>query len=239
MPEDVPLRDVGISYLQSQLLSSGAGRRPICDTVRMAIGTRIRDARRAQKLTQQNVADALGIRRVSVTQWELDETRPDLARIPALAGILKVPQAWLLEAGTAGPPVEAPAEKLGTIPVYSGAEGGDGFFIMDTRPVSWIDRPPNVSTVPDAFGVYITGESMVPEFWPGQTVVVDPHLPLIPGEPCVFFTNNPQDDRACIKRLVRVRPDEWEVEQWNPARTFVLDRAEWTKCHRVVARLAR
>lgn len=57
---------------------------------------RIRIARRAAGLTQQQVADHFGIQRVSVTQWESGQSRPALHRISQLAHLFSVSEEWLL-----------------------------------------------------------------------------------------------------------------------------------------------
>lgn len=54
-----------------------------------SIGRRIKAARTKAGLTQQALADALGISRVSVTQWEGDTTKPDgdnIQRLPEILG---------------------------------------------------------------------------------------------------------------------------------------------------------
>lgn len=57
----------------------------------------IRAARKAAKLTQDQVAKHLGISRVSVTQWELGQTKPDPERLPKLAKLLNVTVDYLLD----------------------------------------------------------------------------------------------------------------------------------------------
>lgn len=68
------------------------------------IHARIRYARKAARLTQGEVAEALGISRVSVTQWEMEgKSRPESERIPALAKLLNTTTDWLLN-GDGAPP---------------------------------------------------------------------------------------------------------------------------------------
>lgn len=60
------------------------------------LSDRIKAARTAADLTQQQVADHFGIARVSVTQWENGTSRPSIERLPELARLLNVSEEWLL-----------------------------------------------------------------------------------------------------------------------------------------------
>ena len=51
----------------------------------MTIGTTIRQLRQEQDITQEQLADALGITSRAVSQWETDRTAPDISQLPALA----------------------------------------------------------------------------------------------------------------------------------------------------------
>src|SRR5262249_13016843 len=66
----------------------------------------------------------------------------------------------------------------GWIPVYGHAMGGkDGGFILSGNQVSEVLAPPNLSHVPDAYAVYVVGDSMEPRYFAGEAVFVNPRLP--------------------------------------------------------------
>lgn len=71
----------------------------------MNIGNRIKHARErlVPEVTQQHVANALGISDKAVSGWELGSSKPARDRMPELARVLKVPLAWLSE-GSGEPP---------------------------------------------------------------------------------------------------------------------------------------
>lgn len=69
----------------------------------MELNERLKKARTAVGLTQKAVADHFGIARVSVTQWELGETRPDQDKFGSLASLYSVSLDWLLEERGDGP----------------------------------------------------------------------------------------------------------------------------------------
>jgi len=54
------------------------------------IGQRIKELRKKSDLTQEKLADLLGVTYQSVSKWECDTTMPDLAMIVPLARVLHV-----------------------------------------------------------------------------------------------------------------------------------------------------
>lgn len=68
------------------------------------IHARIRHARKAAGLTQEAIAEALSLSRVSVTLWEKEGgTRPDTDRLAALADLLNTTVDWIID-GRGDPP---------------------------------------------------------------------------------------------------------------------------------------
>ena len=56
----------------------------------MSIGTTIKKLRREKDMTQEQLAEYLGITANAVSQWECDRTAPDISQLPVLAYILEV-----------------------------------------------------------------------------------------------------------------------------------------------------
>lgn len=54
----------------------------------MSIGERIIELRKAQKMSQGALAEAMGISRQAVSKWENDQSTPDAAKMIQLADIL-------------------------------------------------------------------------------------------------------------------------------------------------------
>lgn len=63
----------------------------------MSIGTTIKRLRRERDMTQEQLADYLGITSRAVSQWECDRTAPDISQLPALAAVFNVSADVLLE----------------------------------------------------------------------------------------------------------------------------------------------
>ena len=65
----------------------------------MSIGTTIKRLRRERDITQEQLAEYLGISTGAVSQWECDRTAPDITQLPLLANIFDVSADELLEIG--------------------------------------------------------------------------------------------------------------------------------------------
>ncbi|MBQ8370401.1 MAG: helix-turn-helix transcriptional regulator [Clostridia bacterium] len=63
----------------------------------MSIGSTIRKLRRERDMTQEQLAELLGITANAVSQWECDRTAPDISQLPVLARIFHVSADILLE----------------------------------------------------------------------------------------------------------------------------------------------
>ncbi|MBP3370431.1 MAG: helix-turn-helix transcriptional regulator, partial [Clostridia bacterium] len=58
--------------------------------MKLAIGENIRNFRKKNDLTQEALADRLGVTYQSISRWENGTTYPDLELIPAIAEVLAV-----------------------------------------------------------------------------------------------------------------------------------------------------
>src|SRR5437016_10049945 len=63
------------------------------------------------------------------------------------------------------------------LPVHASAEGGKGQLIVTSDAVDWVLRPAPLANVKGGYGLIVVGESMCPEFEPGDIALVNPHLP--------------------------------------------------------------
>ena len=63
----------------------------------MSIGTNIKSLREERKLTQEQVAEALGISFQAVSSWERDEYKPDTEKLIRLAEVFDVSVSAIVE----------------------------------------------------------------------------------------------------------------------------------------------
>ena len=77
----------------------------------MHIGTKIKEARMSARLTQEQAAEALGVSRQTVSNWENNKTYPDIVSVIRMSDLYAVSLDRLLKDG-AGPSVSAYIEYL-------------------------------------------------------------------------------------------------------------------------------
>ncbi len=123
------------------------------------------------------------------------------------------------------------------IPVYGHAMGGkDGEFILSGNQVSEVLAPPNLSHVPDAYAVYVVGDSMEPRYFAGETVFVNPRLPIGRGSFVVAQISKGQESepRAYVKRFVSQDAKRLRLEQYNPKKVLEFPMSTVAAIHRIV-----
>lgn len=80
----------------------------------MSLGNKLAEARKKQNLTQEQLAEQLGVTRQSVSRWESDAAYPETDKIVRMAQILEVSCDYLLQDGVdeKGKPVSSPVTRL-------------------------------------------------------------------------------------------------------------------------------
>ncbi|WP_454813817.1 XRE family transcriptional regulator [Labrys neptuniae] len=232
------------------------------------IGERLRWARENAGMTQQVAADALGISKSAVSQWERNQTEPSTENLREAAKIYQVLLHWLMEGGsairdpsaiaaTAGegrrPPLPprqvlpAPnasqiipiaGDGRGALPILGLARGGiEGRFLFNGQVVDYRPMPSELANVPDAYGVYVDGESMKPRWKPGELLLIHPHLPPR-REDDVLVQVFPDDEHAppegYVKEFRAWTPKKLILWQWNPPEEFEIDRPLVKSVHVIV-----
>ena len=66
----------------------------------MSIGKNIKMLREERKMTQENVADKIGVSFQAVSSWERDEYKPDIDKLISLAELFDVSVSALVEEKT-------------------------------------------------------------------------------------------------------------------------------------------
>ena len=74
----------------------------------MSIGNKLAEARKKQNLTQEQLAERLGVTRQAVSRWESDAVYPETDKIVRMARLLNVSCDYLLRDDIAAGDTEAP-----------------------------------------------------------------------------------------------------------------------------------
>lgn len=210
-------------------------------------GRRIREAREAKDWSQGDLAEKTGVSQPAIKKIEDGGGSSYMARVFLALGLNpaeiepphNTPESQL-EALQFGAVEERllPSPRL-DFPIYAAAEGGPGEIIRSSDPVDYVGRPAPLAKVEKAYGLYVIGESMVPEYRPGDIALINPRLPVIGGEVYVFYAELDGEARATIKHLRRQTADKWLVSQHNKPKDFELRRGEWQWAHRAIGKYSR
>ncbi|WP_149931849.1 LexA family protein [Acinetobacter oleivorans] len=186
------------------------------------LGTRLKNLRKSRKLTQQQVADAIGVSKTSVIYWEKDENLPKHDSLMTLAQILGVTSDYLLS-GKGGDSldknVSAPFPIAGRlVPVISWVQAGTwtnaDSVPMGTEFKEWL--PPNPKCGKNGYGLIVVGESMSPDFRPSDKIYVNPDFQisdLKTGDLVIVACDG--ETEATFKKLI-VESNGMYLEPLNP-----------------------
>lgn len=213
------------------------------------IGDRARARRLELGLSVPEVVERMG-RAMSYQALQQLETGPSRGtkHIVALARALQVESQWL-ESGQG--PKEArftnltedmlrsgPKTSSDKVPIMGIAEGGDdGWSLWNGDVVGYVSRPSYLEGAGTAYAVYAVGTSMVPRYYPGETVFVNPGKPVEAGAFVLVQTRPPAEGeppRALLKRLAKRTGIKLVLEQFQPAKTFDVPLKDVVSVHRVV-----
>ena len=92
----------------------------------------------------------------------------------------------------------------------------------------------------DAYGCFVSGDSMEPAYERGNLLLVNPSAGVSPGDDCVFLRED--SDGTALRADQAAGPANeasWTVKQYNPAKTYTLSRKEWQKAHLVIGKYNR
>ena len=178
----------------------------------MSIHRVIREGRARLKLTEQQFADALGVTRSAVQQWEREGgTAPNRKKQPAVAKLLGLTVAQLM---SGEPNTEAGPEIRGAVPLLSAVQAGEYKLHVDNfHPGDGGSElvPTSVPIGRHTFALRVAGDSMEPDFVAGMVIIVEPDLEPQPGD---FVIAKNSDEETTFKQLVKDAGD-WYLKPMN------------------------
>lgn len=224
----------------------------------MDLKERIKNSRIAAKMTQEELARAVGKTRNAVAQWESGAVHPRLNTLEDIAGALEVSVDWLLTGNT---PNVAGTEKTrtnskmsdvkftnGTLPPHhymsrevpvmgtAACNSDNGSFKLDTSIIDYVHRPPALLRTKDLYALYMEGDSMEPRFKAGDLVFVHPHKPVRIGDSVVVQIAKTIDEpiKAMIAVLAKRTSHEVFLQKYNPDQIINFDNANIVSIHKIL-----
>lgn len=159
------------------------------------LGSRLKELRRQRNLTQQKIADALGVSKTSVIYWEKDENVPKHESLIALARTLGTTTEWLLNGVAAPEKSNADIAKMEVGIYQAGDPVPDGYVAIDYYDDVFVsagngylnlEKPSNnkmlfpVDLIKECNVepattkvIHVRGESMFPKLKDGQAISID------------------------------------------------------------------
>lgn len=210
-----------------------------------AIGAALKAAREAAKLSQDDVGDQVNVGQSTIQRIEDGKFKKLTETILAVGEMLNVvvPTPRLKGVGfkivDEKGRVLAPRNSLlpSEMDVFHTAEGGEGAVIINGEPTEKVQRPPVLLGVRGAYGVHVSGTSMIPAFRPGDIALVHPYME--PKHEDDVILQDAESRNGMIKTFMRSTKAEWWLRQWNPAKEFSRSKKEWPTCHVVVGKYSR
>ncbi|MGL4923318.1 LexA family protein [Aeromonas sp. 30P] len=162
------------------------------------INDRIAARRRAQKMSQDELARRIGITRVSISKWESGLNQPKGRYLNDLAAALGVTVEWLLTGEGSAPESSGEPRIPGyhnvepavifqgkRIPILSYVQAGNWREMCEQATafdgnVEYVSAGGEIG--PYGFGLWLRGDSMVPLFKEGDLIIVDPDESPQPGD---------------------------------------------------------
>jgi len=207
-------------------------------------GSRIRATRSERGWSQDDLAQRAGLHRNTVNKIERTAATPDdvkeATKVCLAVGFgFTAEQLTALYDRPAAPQVRG--DPAGGIPVINCAPAGEpaDYEHMDLdRGIGWDYVPRIGSGVHDvnAFAFVVVGDSMVPEFQPGDTVICSPNAEIKPGQ-AVFVRFGAARQHACTFKRIYDRGDAVELipdnRRYSPQ---IVPKDEIDRMSRVVAK---
>jgi phage repressor protein C with HTH and peptisase S24 domain len=124
--------------------------------------------------------------------------------------------------GTIDPTPMPPAtgKPVRMLPVLGEAVGGeDGQYSFNGQILDYVACPPSLANVPNAYAVWIDGESMYPRYKSGELVYAHPGKPARRGDDVIVQVRPREEDmppRGFVKEFVGFVGEKLVLKQFNP-----------------------
>ena len=144
---------------------------------------RLRELRKSRRMTQSDIAKLVGIGQSGYSFWENGRSKIDDASLKKLADFYGVTVDYLL--GGEDTPIRA----FNRIPVLGSVPAGIPLEAIEDI-IDWEELPQSMcSGGKEYFALEVKGDSMWPEYLPGDTVIIQKTPQCESGDVCVVYVN--------------------------------------------------
>lgn len=211
---------------------------------------RMAEAMGARKLTGEELADRIGAHSVTISKLKSGKMKLDDEWRARIAVGIGLPEEALF--GYDPLPEPKPAEMFQSpkripkapavndnrmIPLYGLAAGSlVGAHSVSSDLPEEVPCPPSLREVLGAYALVTTGESMVPRFFPGERLYVNPNQRVRPGDHVVIQTTTQDDNmtETWVKRFDSEDDAAVITSQYNPPGRIEFKRRYVRYVHRVM-----
>lgn len=121
------------------------------------------------------------------------------------------------------------------LPVYGLAAGAvAGAHALSKDPIEYVQMPAALMRVKDAYAMRVTGESMIPRYFPDELIFIHPGRPVRQGDHVVIQEERDGETYAWIKCLERKTDRDLITRQYNPAAEMRFKLEFVAQIHRVL-----
>jgi phage repressor protein C with HTH and peptisase S24 domain len=137
--------------------------------------------------------------------------------------------------------IEPPQNNLA---VYGTAPRGADLIITNT-PIDFTLRPAPLQNVRDAYALLVISDTMSPVFEPGDTLLINPHLPPLRGNDVLLRKDEKDNEPTVIilGHLTGTTERAYTIREYNGPKGKVrerqIDRKDFPNCHRIVGKFSR
>lgn len=168
----------------------------------MNVGQRLRYLRKLKNLTQQDLANSLGINRSTYARYETGDHEADYETLNKLADFFDVSVDYLLgRTDNPAPPSQFVSTEKGNvlrIPIVGKTHCGDPIW-ADEHIEGWIILPPNTLAKGNYFALHVEGDSMSPMIPDGSLIIVRQQPRVENGQVAVVLWND--ENEAHVRRV--------------------------------------
>lgn len=169
----------------------------------------LKEIRQSKKISQQKLADKIGVSRSTIAMWETGGSQPDNDNLKILADYFQVSTDYLL----GNSPKETTENKKGIkIPVLGRVQAGIPVDAIEEI-IDYEEITEEMAAQGDYFGLVIRGQSMMPRMVEGDVIIVRKQSDVDSGDIAVVLVNG---NDATVKKI-RKTESGIELVPLNPS----------------------